>query len=89
MGIRNPDREVIERLHSKTLDARFTTEIEQGLKCSPFEAEAVLDVVKEVYSPSSPPRPPNPPQGRSPSSPSSPMSPPESPSATARSRPFA
>src|SRR5262249_57780545 len=45
------DREVIERLDSKTLDARFTTEIEQGLNCSPFEAEAVLDVVKEVYFP--------------------------------------
>jgi DNA-binding CsgD family transcriptional regulator len=51
MGIRNPDREVLERLDSKTLDARFTTEIQQGLNCSPFEAEAVLDVVKEVYFP--------------------------------------
>jgi DNA-binding CsgD family transcriptional regulator len=49
MGIRNRDHEVIGRLESKTLDARFTTEIEQGLNCSPFEAEAVLDVVKEVY----------------------------------------
>ena len=51
MGVRNREREVIERLDSKTLDARFTTEIEQGLNCSPFEAEAVLDVVKEVYFP--------------------------------------
>jgi Protein of unknown function (DUF1670) len=51
MGIRNPDREVIERLDSKTLDARFTTEIQHGLNCSPFEAQAVLDVVKEVYFP--------------------------------------
>ena len=51
MGIRNRDREVIERLESKTLDSRFTTEIQQGLNCSPFEAEAVLDVVKEVYFP--------------------------------------
>ncbi len=51
MGVRNPDRETIERLESKTLDARFTTEIQQGLNCSPFEAEAVLDVVKEVYFP--------------------------------------
>jgi len=51
MGIRNRDREVIERLDSKTLDARFTTEIRQGLNCSPFEAQAVLDVVKEVYFP--------------------------------------
>jgi DNA-binding CsgD family transcriptional regulator len=51
MGVRHRAREVIERLDSKTLDARFTTEIEQGLNCSPFEAEAVLGVVKEVYSP--------------------------------------
>jgi DNA-binding CsgD family transcriptional regulator len=51
MGIRNRKREVIQRLDSKTLDSRFTTEIEQGLNCSPFEAEAVLAVVKEVYFP--------------------------------------
>src|SRR5271166_1847077 len=51
MGVRNQHREAIERLESKTLDARFTTEIQQGLNCSPFEAEAVLDVVKEVYFP--------------------------------------
>ena len=51
MGVRNQHREAIERLDSKTLDARFTTEIQQGLNCSPFEAEAVLDVVKEVYFP--------------------------------------
>ena len=51
MGVRNQHREAIERLESKTLDARFTTEIQQGLNCSPFEAEAVLNVVKEVYFP--------------------------------------
>lgn len=51
MGVRNRDREVIERLDSKTLDARFTTEIQHGLNCSPFESSAVLDVVKEVYFP--------------------------------------
>jgi hypothetical protein len=51
MGVRNRDREVIEMLDSKTLDARFTTEIGQGLNCSPFEAEAVPDGVKEVYLP--------------------------------------
>src|SRR5215472_14106826 len=51
MGVRNRDREVLDRLDSKTLDARFTTEIQQGLNCSPFEAQAVLDVVKEVDFP--------------------------------------
>jgi len=49
MGIRNRDREVIRRLEAKTLDAQFTTEIQQGLNCSPFESDAVLEVVKEVY----------------------------------------
>jgi DNA-binding CsgD family transcriptional regulator len=51
MGVRSRNREVLERLDSKTLDARFSSEIQQGLNCSPFEAEAVLDVVKEVYFP--------------------------------------
>lgn len=51
MGIRNRDREAVNRLNSKTLDARFLTEVQHGLGCSPFEAEAVLGVVKEVYFP--------------------------------------
>ena len=51
MGIRDRKREILRRLDSKTLDARFSTEIEHGLNCSPFEAEAVLEVVKEVYFP--------------------------------------
>jgi hypothetical protein len=51
MGIRNQNREILQRLDSKTLDAKFLTEVEQGLTCSPFEAEAVLEVVKEVYFP--------------------------------------
>ena len=32
-------------------DARFLKEIEHGLNCSPFEAWAVLEVVREVYFP--------------------------------------
>ena len=51
MGIRNKKRETLRRLDSKTLDAKFLTEIRNGLNCSPFEAEAVLEVVKEVYFP--------------------------------------
>jgi hypothetical protein len=51
MGVRHHRREVMRRLDSKTLDSRFTTEIEQGLNCSPFESKAVLDVVKAVYFP--------------------------------------
>jgi DNA-binding CsgD family transcriptional regulator len=41
----------LRRLESKTLDARFRATIREGLNCSPFEAEAVLDVVREVYGP--------------------------------------
>ncbi len=51
MGIRNKKRQVRRRLDSKTLDARFIHEVQHGLNCSPFEAEAVLDVVKEIYFP--------------------------------------
>lgn len=51
MGIRNRDKEELFRLECKTLDARFKKEIIHGLNVSPFEAEAVVQVVKEVYLP--------------------------------------
>ena len=51
MGVRDRKREVLRRLDSKTLDARFLKEIEHGLNCSGFEARAVLEVVREVYFP--------------------------------------
>ena len=51
MGIRNRSKQLIDRLTSKTLDARFVTEIQHGLGCSPFEGDAVLQVVKEIYFP--------------------------------------
>lgn len=51
MGIRQRKRETVERLAEKTLEARFVTEVTQGLNCSPFEAKAVLGVVQEVFSP--------------------------------------
>jgi hypothetical protein len=51
MGRRNRKKEVLERLNSTTLDAKFLHEIQYGLNCSPFEAEAVLDVAKEAYLP--------------------------------------
>jgi len=35
----------------KSLDAQFLTVIRDGLNCSPFEAQAVLEAVKEVYFP--------------------------------------
>lgn len=51
MSIRNVKKEELQRLHYKTLDAQFLEIVEQGLNCSPFEGNAVLDVVKEVYFP--------------------------------------
>jgi len=51
MGVRNKKRETLRRLDSKTLDTKFLHEIQHGLNCSPFESEAVLEVVKEVYFP--------------------------------------
>lgn len=51
MGIRNQKKETVKRLNNKTLEDQFRVEITKGLNCSPFEAEAVLDVVKEVYFP--------------------------------------
>jgi DNA-binding CsgD family transcriptional regulator len=49
MGVRDSKREELNRLESKTLDAQFKGTICEGLNCSPFEAEAVLQVVHEVY----------------------------------------
>jgi DNA-binding CsgD family transcriptional regulator len=51
MGVRHAKREELERLECKTLDAQFRAVIQEGLNCSPFEAEAVVEVVKEVYGP--------------------------------------
>lgn len=51
MGIRHNDQDELRRLQWKTLDARFKTILEQGLNCSPFESEAVLQAVQEVYFP--------------------------------------
>lgn len=51
MAIRNARREELLRLESKTLDGQFLGLIQQGLGCSPFEANAVLQVVHEVYFP--------------------------------------
>lgn len=51
MGIRRPSRETRQRLDHKTLDKRFLNIVRAGLGCSAFEAEAVLEAVREVYGP--------------------------------------
>lgn len=39
------------RIQAKSLDAQFMSEMVAGLNCSPFEAEAIVEKVHEVYSP--------------------------------------
>jgi hypothetical protein len=51
MAIRNPQLEELQRLELKNLEARFLTEIREGLNCSGFESHAVLQVVREVFFP--------------------------------------
>lgn len=49
--IRQPKYEQINRLSVKTLDQVFIMRAKKGLSCSLFEAEALTDLVKEVYFP--------------------------------------
>jgi hypothetical protein len=39
------------RLQAKSLDAQFMNEMVIGLGCSPFEAEAIVEKVREIYTP--------------------------------------
>jgi hypothetical protein len=49
--IRQPEREQLKRLSVKTLDQVFIMRAKEGLGCSLFEAEALTELVKEVYFP--------------------------------------
>ena len=49
--INNTNFEHWNRLQAKSLDNQFTNEMITGLNCSPFEAEAILEKVHEVYAP--------------------------------------
>jgi hypothetical protein len=49
--IRQPAREQLNRLSAKTLDQVFILRAKEGLGCSQFEAQALTDLVKEVYFP--------------------------------------
>lgn len=51
MGVRNRKKEEERRILCKNLDAKFLHIIQEGLNCSPFEANAVMEAVKEVYFP--------------------------------------
>jgi len=47
--IRNQKHEKQVRLQSKTLDATFSRLVQQGLNCSPFEAEMITGLVHTTY----------------------------------------
>lgn len=51
MSIPNHRKEELLRLQDKTLDARFEEQVRRGMNCSPFEAKALVQVVREVYGP--------------------------------------
>jgi len=48
---RQNDREQLNRLTAKTLDQVFILQAIDGLGCSQFEAQALTDLVKDVYFP--------------------------------------
>lgn len=49
--IRQPQQEQINRLSVKTLDQVFVARAQEGLRCSLFEAQALTELVREVYFP--------------------------------------
>lgn len=49
--INNSSLQKWERLAQKQLNQQFVNEIIQGMQCSPFEANAILDTVYKVYAP--------------------------------------
>ena len=49
--INNSSIQKWQRLQAKQLDQQFLQEVQQGCNCSSFEASAILDTVRQVYSP--------------------------------------
>lgn len=47
--INNSSVQKWDRLDQKHLDQQFLNQIIQGMNCSPFEANAILDTVHEIY----------------------------------------
>jgi len=48
--INNTSHSLWDRLQQKTLNQQFTNRLIEGLNCSPFEANAILDTVYQVFS---------------------------------------
>jgi hypothetical protein len=51
MGVRQRRREELARLQAKTLTGQLKAVLREGLNCSGFEAEAVINAVHDVYAP--------------------------------------
>jgi len=49
--INNTTHSLWDRLQQKSLNQQFTNRLIEGLNCSPFEANAILDTVYEVFAP--------------------------------------
>ena len=49
--INNSNHSRWDRLNAKSMDNMFINEILIGLNCSPFEAQAILEKVHEVFNP--------------------------------------
>lgn len=49
--VRKAEREQLNRLTVKTLDQVFIARAKEGLNCSMFEAQALTELIKEVYFP--------------------------------------
>lgn len=49
--INNTSRQRWRRAEARSLDAQFSNDIIEGMNCSPFEAQAILDKVHNVYAP--------------------------------------
>lgn len=49
--INNTSRQRWLRAEARSLDAQFSNDIIEGMNCSPFEAQAILDKVHDVYAP--------------------------------------
>ena len=46
---RKQEKKRYDRLSFKTLDRQFQQEAIEGLSCSPLEAKALTEIVKEVF----------------------------------------
>ena len=49
--INNTSLQTFLRLSQKNLESQFQNELIRGLNCSPFEANAIIDVMFRIYSP--------------------------------------